>query len=222
MRSLPGNAVGVAKLARWPLPRVVAAGLLGVGLLLCAGVIPTHAGEPQVEVSKHTASLPGPSYRWFPMPKVLPGESDPRVLDQKFRSQLQAAFDKALAAKGYRLAAADAKPDFVIAYRVGVRDFTQTTVHDEPASSAPQSAIQCGLDGCSQIVTTTGNGTQELKLDTRTSTEGGLLVEVLEPGSVRVLWRALNRGTVKPGAISQKRLDAVASNTLANLPAAAR
>jgi len=222
MRSLPGNAAGVATPPRWSLPSLVAAWLVGAGLLLCASVFPSHAREPQVEVSKQTASLPGPAYRWFPMPKVLPGESDRRVLDEKFRSQLQAAFDKALAAKGYRPAAADAKPDFVIAYRVGVRDVTETTVRDTPESSMPESSIQCGLDGCSQIVTATGNGTQELKLDSKTSTEGGLLVEVLEPGTVRVLWRALNRGTVKPGAITQKRLDTVAKNTLAQLPAAAR
>ena len=221
MRSLPWNAAGVAPSPRWSWSSFAVAWCMGMALLLCAN-LPSRAGEPQVEVSKRAASLPGPHYKWFPMPKVLPGESDPRVLDATFRTQLQSAFDKALAAKGYRPAAAGAKPDFVIAYRVGVRNVTQTTVQDEPGSSLPQSSIQCGLDGCSQIVTTSDSGAQELKLDTKTSTEGGLLLEVLEPGSVRVLWRALNRGTVKPGAISQKRLDAVASNTLANLPAAAR
>lgn len=220
MRSLQWNA-GVATPPSWSLSSFIAAWWLGLALLLCAS-LPSHAGEPQVEVSKRAASLPGPHYKWFPMPKVLPGESDPRVLDATFRSRLQTAFDKALAAKGYKPAAAGAKPDFVIAYRVGVRDVTQTTVRDTPESSMPESSIQCGLGGCSQIVTTSANGTQELKLDTQSSTEGGLMVEVLEPGSVRVLWRALNRGTVKPGAISQKRLDAVAKNTLAQLPAAAR
>ena len=179
MRSLPGNAAGVATPPGWLSPSVVAAWFLGAGLLLCASVFPSHAGEPQVEVSKRAASLPGPHYKWFPMPKVLPGESDPRVLDETFRGQLQAAFDKALAAKGYRPATADAKPDFVIAYRVGVRDVTQTTVEDTPEASMPESSIQCGLGGCSQIVTTSANGTQALKLDTKTSTEGGLLVEVL-------------------------------------------
>jgi hypothetical protein len=220
MRSLPWNAAGVATSPKWSLSSFVAACCVGVMLLLAAS-IPSHAGEPQVEVSKRAASLPGPHYKWFPMPKVLPGESDPRVLDEKFRSQLQGAFDKALAAKGYRPAAAGAQPDFVIAYRVGVRDVTQTTVRDEPESAMPQSSIQCGLGGCSQIVTTSDTGTQALKLDTKASTEGGLLVEVLEPGTVRVLWRALNRGTVKPGAVSQKRLDAVAKDTLAQLPPAA-
>lgn len=220
MRHLPGNEAGLATPATWPLSRIAAAFCLGVVLLLGTR-LPATAGEPQVEVSKRAASLPGPVYAWFPMPKVLPGESDRRVTDATFRTQLQAAFDNALKAKGYRPAAAGEKPNVVIAYRVGVRDLTQTTVHDAPEAAMAQSSVQCGLDGCSQIVTTTGGGTQEeMKLETATSTEGGVLVEVLEPGTVRVLWRALNRGTVKPGAVSQKRLDAVAKNTLEQLPPA--
>jgi len=196
----------------------MAASCLGVALLLGAS-LPSTAREPQVEVSKAAATLPGPLYAWFPMPKVLPAESDPRVLDPAFRAKLQAAFDKALQAKGYRPAPEGTPANVVIAYRVGLRDDTHTMVHETSASSAPQSAIQCGLGGCSQIVTTSENS-PELKLETKTTVEGGLLVEVLEPGTVRVLWRALNRGTVKPGALSQKRLDAVAKTTLAQLPSA--
>ena len=47
-----------------------------------------------------------------------------------------------------------------------------------------------------------------------------LLVEVLEPGTVRVLWRALNRGTVATGTVTPSRLDRVARDTLESLPAA--
>jgi len=100
MHSLPWNAAGVATSPRWSLSSFAVAWCMGVALLLCA-TIPSHAGEPQVDVSKRAASLPGPHYKWFPMPKVLPGESDPRVMDATFRAQLQSAFDKALAAKGY-------------------------------------------------------------------------------------------------------------------------
>jgi len=220
MRCLPGIGLGVATPPMGPWSRIVTACCLVVGLM--AFTTASIAASPQVKVSKPATSLPGTRYSWFPMPQVLPAESDQRVLDQRFREQLQAALDKALQAKGYRPAANGERADFVIAYRVGVRDVTQTTVRDSPASSAPQSAVQCGLDGCSQIVTMGNTGSPELKLDTVTSMEGGLMLEVLEPGSVRVLWRALNRGTVKPGKISQKRLDAVATNTLAQLPAAGR
>jgi len=221
MRSLPRNRAGVATSPNGTLSRIVAVCCLAVSLVVLASV-PSSAAEPKVTVSKSAASLPGPLYGWFPMPKVLPGESDPRVMDAKFRGQLQAALDKALQAKGYRPAAAGAKPDFVMAYRVGVRDVTQTTVHEHAGSSAPQSTVQCGSEGCSQIVVSGNNGAPELKVESESSVEGGLLIEVLEPGSVRVLWRALNRGTVKPGSISQSRLDTVARSTLAQLPAAGR
>jgi hypothetical protein len=219
MRSQPRNETGLSTQPKGPSSRILAACCLAVSLLVWPGV-PAHAAQPRVTVSKSAASLPGPVYSWFPMPKVLPIESDPRVADAKFRGQLQAALDKALQAKGYRLAAAGAKPDFIMAYRVGVRDVTQTTVDESAGSSAPQSTVQCGSEGCSQIVISGNNGAPQLKVESESSVEGGLLIEALEPGTVRVLWRALNRGTVKPGALSQERLDTVARSTLAQLPAA--
>lgn len=102
---------------------------------------------------------------------------------------------------------------------MGVRDVEETTVREGASSPTPQAGIECGEGGCSQIVAIGNEGAPVLKLDTVERTEGGLLVEVLEPGTIRVLWRALNRGTVKPGGASRARLDAVAHDTLAQLPA---
>jgi hypothetical protein len=48
------------------------------------------------------------------------------------------------------------------------------------------------------------------------------MIEVIEPRSIRVLWRALNRGTVQPGKVTAQRLEAVATETLARLPAAGK
>jgi hypothetical protein len=223
MRNLSRDRVRAATRKR-PAWRIVAACCLAAGLLAGAG-LPSGAKEPppRVTVSKPASSLPGPHYSWFAMPKVLPIESDPRVVDEKFRAQLQAALDKALQAKGYRPATAGAKADFVMAYRVGVRDVTQTTM-DEGASRSvtPQSAFQCNDEGCSQIIVSGDNGVPEMKMESVSSVEGGLLIEALEPGTVRVLWRGLNRGTVQPGKVSQERLDAVARSTLAQFPKAGR
>lgn len=41
---------------------------------------------------------------------------------------------------------------------------------------------------------------------------------MIEPRTVRVLWRALNKGAVKHGDGSQKSLDVIAAHTLARLP----
>ena len=203
-------------------PIFLVCGVMLATLLAVAGALPATAGKPQVTVSKAAATLPGPRYSWFPMPQVTEAERDARVQDERFRADLQAALDRALQAKGYRRTGAGETADLVMAYRVGARDIEETTVRDDAATPTPQSAVECGLNGCSQIVMSGAGGTPVPKLDTVSRTEGGLLVEVLEPGSVRVLWRALNRGTVEPGKVTQSRLDRVASETLAQLPPAPR
>lgn len=181
----------------------------------------TPAAKPQVTVSKSATALPGPHYAWVDMPARLEAESDARVQDPQFRQRLQAALDKALQAKGYRPAPAG-QADILVAYRVGVRDVEQVDVRETAAAGAgtPQAAIECKAGGCSQLVVRNDSGVPVLKTSVRHETEGGLLIEVLEAGQLRVVWRALERGAVKPGDATQPRLDAIATDVLAELPAA--
>ena len=140
--------------------RAVVAGLMlatSAGVLLPATAI---AAPPQVTVLKPAAALPGTRYAWVPMPAPLAVEADPRVQDPQFRARLQAAWDKALQAKGYQPASALAKADFFIAYRVGVRDLEQTLVDDAGSSPATsQATFECSGAGCSQLVTRGAGGT---------------------------------------------------------------
>jgi hypothetical protein len=199
--------------------RTVVAGLLlatSAGALLPATAL---AAPPQVTVLKPAAALPGTRYAWVPMPAPLAVEADPRVQDPQFRARLQAALDKALQAKGYQPASALAQADFFIAYRVGVRDLEQTLVDEAgtgPATS--QATFECSGAGCSQLVTRDAGGTPVLKTTTEQRVEGGLLIEVLEPNSIRVVWRALNRGTVKRKDVGKVQLETVARDVLAQLP----
>ena len=62
------------------------------------------------------------------------------------------------------------------------------------------------------------DGNPVVRFDASERTEGALLVEVVETTSLRVVWQALNQGTVRPGSIDQARLDTIAVQTLANLP----
>lgn len=210
---------------RAPVPRsllrTVIAGLLlaaTVGVLLPATVI---AAPPKVTVLKPAAALPGIRYAWVPMPAPLAVEADPRVQDPQFRAQLQAALDKALQAKGYQPAGSLAQADFFIAYRVGVRDLEQTLVKESSANpDAPEATIGCSGGDCSQLVTHGSGGVPVLKTTTEQQVEGGLLIEVLEPNTIRVVWRALNRGTVKRKDVAKVQLETVARKTLAPLPAA--
>ena len=216
------NVIRFRALAPTSLLRTVIAGLLiaaVAGALLPATAV---ASPPQVKVLKPAAALPGARYAWVPMPAPLPVEADPRVQDPQFRERLQAALDKALQAKGYRPADSMAQADFFIAYRVGVRDLEQTLVKETSASTAtPEATFECSGGDCSQLVTRGTGGNPVPKTTTEQQVEGGLLIEVLEPNSIRVVWRALNRATVKRKDVRNVKLETVARKTLAQLPKAA-
>lgn len=173
-----------------------------------------------VDVSKAATALPGPTYAWVPMPGQMQAEFDRRVQDPKLRTQLQTALDRALQAKGYRRTDDLRQADIAVAYRVGVRDVQQTQVRESGLASARETAVECHSDGCSQIVTQGANGVPTIKVDTIDTVEGGLMIEVLQPADIRVLWRALYRGSVRAKDTRPVDLDAVAKRTLADLPRA--
>ncbi|HRF84428.1 MAG TPA: DUF4136 domain-containing protein, partial [Pseudoxanthomonas sp.] len=81
--------------------------------------------------------------------------------------------------------------------------------------------VECSGGRCSQLVVRNDTGTPVSRYTYVASerTEGGLQVEMVEPASLRVVWSALNAGTVQPGDATQARLDAIAAQTLAQLPA---
>ena len=178
------------------------------------------APTAQVKVSMPAASLPGPDYAWVPMPPRLSAESDPRVQDPALRARLQASLDKALQAKGYRRIDDLRQADIAVAYRVGVRDLQQTSVRETGLQSAGETALVCRGDGCSQIVTQGSNGVPTIRLDTLDTVEGGLMIEVIQPSDIRVLWRALYRGSVRAQDAGAVDLDAIAARTLVQLPRA--
>lgn len=166
------------------------------------------------------ASLPGATYAWVPMPPRLPAESDPRVQDPQLRARLQASLDRALRAKGYQRIDNLRQADIAVAYRVGVRDTQQTSVRETGLQTASESAVECRSDGCSQIVVEGTNGAPTIKVDSVDLVEGGLMIEVIQPSDLRVLWRALYRGSVRAKDAGSVNLDAIATRTLDELPRA--
>lgn len=200
---------------------------LGLAIACCLALLSAPSSAQtravpaaHVDVSKTATALPGPTYAWVPMPGQVQAEFDRRVQDPKLRTRLQAALDRALQAKGYRRTDDLAQADIAIAYRVGVRDVQQTQVRESGLASAREAAVECRSDGCSQIVTQGANGVPTIKVDTVDTVEGGLMVEVLQPADIRVLWRALYRGSVRAKDRRPVDLDAIATQTLADLPRA--
>ncbi len=194
--------------------------LLAVVLAACSSTPTVEGPRAHVTVQHPAASLPGPSYAWVDLPGQRRAESDPRVTDAAFREKLRQSIDTAMGEKGYRLADDPAGADFILAYRVGVQDVQNAALVSRGGQNAatPLAAIECSGGACSQIVTRDADGVPLMKLKTTDTVEGGLLVEVLEPRTVRVLWSAYNRGTIKQGAVTEARLVDVARTTLAQLP----
>jgi len=193
---------------------------LGALALSPADAKPRKLANAQVTVSKPAASLPGRAYAWVPMPTRIDAESHPRAQDPQRRAQLQAALDKALQAKGYRRVDNLRQADIAVAYRVGARDLTQTKVRETGPTSAAETAMECRSDGCSQIVTMGADHAPALKVDSIDTLEGGLLVEVIKPSDIRVLWRAMYRGSILAKHAGSTDLDDIATRTLAALPRA--
>lgn len=191
----------------------------GLSLAFVAGSVAAQdtMSHSDVTVSKRAASLPGPTYTWAESPKVKEVEKHARLQDPQLRARLQAALDKALQAKGYRPAADRTKADFVIAYRVGIREVQEATLQGDDGAT-PLTIVACDWADCSQVVVT-NDSVPTMKLVTTDRAEGGLMIEVIEPRTIRVVWRALNRGEVKRGDGEQASLDAIAANTLKQLPA---
>ncbi|WP_081418141.1 DUF4136 domain-containing protein [Stenotrophomonas panacihumi] len=210
---------------RSSLPRLMAVALLAAGLSACAS--DGGAGAPQgggVQVTVAATQLPGARYAWAPMPTEYTEQADPRVLDTAFRQRLRNAMDSALAAKGYERVEDTAQADWLAAYRVGVRDQERMVPAAQGGGSGPtrMNAIQCTSSGCSQLVVPGNDGSLTLDMRRVSYVEGALQVEAIDPHSAQVLWGGINRGTVRRSDGSQARLDAIAAQTLAELPARSR
>jgi len=202
--------------------RLLTALLVAAALGACASdgggaAVPPSGG---VQVTVAATQLPGPRYAWAPMPQEYTEQADPRVLDSGFRQRLRDAMDRALAAKGYQRVERAADADWLAAYRVGVRDQERMVPADQAAGSGPtrMNAIQCTSAGCSQLVTPGNDGSLVLDMRRVSYVEGALQVEAIDPHSAQVLWGSINRGTVRRSDSRQARLDAIAAQTLAELP----
>jgi|GEM_PF-410113 len=195
----------------------------------CASTAATRADSlggaaSGVQVSVAAERLPGLRYAWAPMPHDYTEQADPRVLDPAMRQRLRNAMDTALAAKGYQRVEQAADADWLAAYRVGVRDAERVVPAAEAGGSGPtrMNAIQCTSAGCSQLVVPGNDGSLQLDMRRVSYVEGALQIEAIDPHSAQVLWGALNRGTVRRSDSRQARLDAIAAQTLQDLPAAGR
>ena len=129
------------------------------------------------------------SYAWAPQSETE--RTDPLLIGTPLDSRIRTAVDVELAKRGYR-PVAGGTPDFLVAY------------HAALARKIDLSSMRRGA----------GRRVGYADPMTRTYDEGTLLIDVLEPGSQRLLWRGVGRAEVHrisdPAKREQRLREAVA------------
>jgi hypothetical protein len=122
------------------------------------------------------------TYAWRTDPPLPSG--DPRFDNSLVDTRVREAIDRVLAEKGYTKASA--APDFLVGYHAVVRMKTDVAAIDR----------RYGYSGL---------GFGGTYLDVRTYDEGTLLIDIIDPGAKKLLWRGSATGVVLEKASAEKR-----------------
>ncbi|MDH5834125.1 DUF4136 domain-containing protein [Luteimonas kalidii] len=201
--------------------RLVITIALAIASVACAGTQVSAPDTPQRVTVRHEASaMPGATYAWFPMPRQLAAEHDPRIEDPQLRARLQSALERAMQDKGYRKVDDMAGADFLLAWRAGVRDVDQVRATPaDPVRGTPMAGVACTGGTCSQLVMVGNAGAPAARVHHHVEVEGGLLVEAIDPATIALLWSAYSRGSVHASDAGDAGLDAIVGETLRRFPA---
>jgi hypothetical protein len=141
------------------------------------------------------------TYAW--RPGEQPQTGDPRFDGPFLDKCIRTAVDRGLASKGYRPAAAGTTPDFLVGYYAAVR--YQTSVQTMHTWYGPNVS---GWGGWPETYA-------------HHYEEGTLLIDVIDPGTMKLLWRGRGSGVVDPRASPtkrEKRIDEAVDRILAEFP----
>jgi len=173
--------------------------LLAGALLLAAGC--ASSIEVKTYVNPEVRIPAGPTYAWNPKPpaRTKPAELDPRAMDPALNQRIRRAIESALEVKGFQPAEA-ATAQFLVTYRVGVRDTEQWT-----QSSAG------------------GAGMRSMTMRQIEYTEGGLRISLFERATGTLAYQALGIADVTEGRPrSEAELRDIVLELLQDLPHASR
>ncbi len=131
-----------------------------------------------------TADFPAlHTYGWRPAPPDPTG--DPRFDNTSIDAAVRAAIDRQLVAKGYTPSSGAA--DFLVGYQAVIKSKVDVATVDRRYGY--RGGVAYGHPG----------------LDTRTYDEGTLLVDVIDPRTMKLLWRGSASGVVHPESSIEKR-----------------
>ena len=145
------------------------------------------------------------SYAW--RTGAQPETGDPLLDSTLLDARVRAAVDRVLASKGYQTAAAGTTPNFLVGYHVAVRQKTAVQTTGQPMNMW----YGYGAGGW--------GGWPETYV--HEYEEGVLLIDVIDPTTMKLLWRGTGTGVVHPDASPEKReqrINQAVDQSLAEFP----
>jgi hypothetical protein len=175
------------------------------GLLVAAG-----CSSLKVNVIRdHAITIPpGSTWAWGPAPtEKKPDELDPRVNNSIIHDRVQRAVERVLAQKGYRQTDPNSA-DFLVAYRVGVKDSRQVVTQAAPVGPY-WGGWGWGYYGPPPMVTS-----REI-----TYAEGALMIDIIQRSTGQLAFRSIGVDQNVTGANgSEAQIQKTVEKLLQELP----
>ena len=176
------------------------------GLLVAAG-----CSSLKVNVIRDPAITipPGSTWAWGPPPaEKKPDELDPRVNNSIIHDRVQRAVERVLAQKGFRQTDPNSA-DFLVAYRVGVKDSRQVVTQAVPVGPAYWGGWGWGYYGPPPMVTS-----REI-----TYAEGALMIDMVQRSTGKLAFRSIGVDQDVTGADgSEPQIQKTVEKLLQELP----
>lgn len=186
--------------------RLAAVAIAIGGLLVAAG-----CSSLKVDVIRDAAVAipPGSTWAWAPEPaEKRPEELDPRVNNSIIHGRVQQAVEAVLAQKGYR-PTDPGSADFLVAYRVGVKDARQMVTQTVPVGPVYGGGWGWGYYGPPPMAIS-----REV-----TYTEGGLMIDIVQRSTGKLAFRAIGQDRDVTGADgSEAEIQNTVTKLLSALP----
>ena len=186
--------------------------IFALGSVLAVAGCETPAGDVSVLQSSTTAVVPGSTYAWAPITADKQRGADPRIANDIVQQRITAAFDSAMAAKGYRRVSDPSQATLLASYYVGLENRSEVRAD----SYGGRGMGGCGFYGCM------GGwgfyGAPTLNVDTIHYTEGTVIFDLVDRPSGQLAWRAMSQQRVDSSDAEQGALNAIAADMLKALP----
>jgi len=189
--------------------RILAVTAIAMGGLL----VTTGCSSLKVNVIRDPAIAiaPGSTWAWGPQPaEKRPDELDPRVNNSIIHERVRRAVDRVLAQKGFRQTDPNSA-DFLVAYRVGVKDARQVVTQTIPVGPNYWGGLGWGWGyyGPPPMVTS-----REI-----TYTEGALMLDMMQRSTGKLAFRAIGVDQDVTGADgSEEQIQKAVEKLLQELP----